>query len=677
VPALRALVVGIDRYPELQSGVSAYPSLYGAVADALRVEEYLREVLEVPESRITRLLAPHVGDDASRVPTLAKLTSALIGLEKDGRPGDQLLVYYSGHGGRAPTSIPEVKGEAGIDEVLVPVDVGDPAVPFLRDIEIAAWLARCAARGLFTTLILDCCHSGGAVRVGRRVRGSDRLDRAGRPAKSGLAERDEILALWRSRPADRAVDRLEALPVLRAPAGFALLAACRPQERALEVATPGGWQGVLTSCLLETLSRGVREGLTYRRLHRAVTARLHASGYVAQTPVLDGEAERRVFGRERLSDRGSVEVVEVEGWPGERVRISSGRLQGTRGGERFGVREGGVVSRNFADPVAEVEVIEASSTSSWARPVRRGARPIRPGDGVVFLAPGPLALRRTVSDRSSRAAPFDALLELEGEGLLAAAKEGAVADFEVDRVGGFLEVCDAGGLPLTHLGSPIPQYAPGADRELVRRLVHLARYWNLRAIENPERGSPLASTLRLRVERVVGANQISPCLDSSGTGDPDALPSGALLSVSLENTGRVSVNAAVLDLQPDWGIQQVVPHRDSAPWTTLEPGVPLLIELTAHLPSGMVRGTDVLKAFAATAPFDLGDLEVPPLQGSARPARRIGGRGSEPIVGPFGLLAGLGAVVRTAPVRSWDDPADDWTTAELEIHVEARPKGSE
>lgn len=669
VPALRALVVGIDRYPEPSSGgVSAYPSLYGAVADALRFEEYLREVLEGPATRITRLLAPHAGGDASRLPTLVNLTSALRQIERDARSGDQVLVYYSGHGGRAPTLVPEIKGEAGIDEVLVPVDVADPTVPYLRDVEIAAWLARCDARGLFVTLVLDCCHSGGAVRIGRRVRGSDHLDRARRAAGSGLAEREEILALWRSTPADQAADRREALPVLRAPGGFALLAACRPQERALEVATPEGWQGVLTSGLLEALSRGAREGLTYRRLHRAVTARIHAAGYLAQTPVLDGEADRLVFGREQLSDRGPVEVIEVEGWPGERVRISTGRLQGTWGGERFRVEEAGV-TRGGADRVAEIEVIEASSTSSWARPVGRGARAIRPGDGAVLLAPGPHVLRRTVSDRASPGAPFGALLELEGGGLLAAAEEGTVADFEVDRVGGYFQVRDAGGLPLTHLGPPIPEHAPGADRELVRRLVHLARYWNVRAIENPERGSPLAGRLRFRVERTVEAKQTGP-------GDPDAVPSGALLRVSLENTGRIAVNVAVLDLQPDWGIQQVVPHRDSAPWTTLEPGVPLLIELAAHLPSGMVRGTDVLKAFAATAPFDLAGLESPPLHGSAQ-ARRIGSRGAGGLEGPFGLLTGLGAVVRPARVRSWDDPAEDWTTTELEIHVATRPHGSE
>lgn len=681
-PALHALLIGIDRYPRPPSGVVAYPSLYGAVADALRVEEYLREVLEVPASKITRLLAPHAGGDSPRAPTLANLTGALRALEEACRPGDHALVYYSGHGGRAPTLIPEVKGEAGIDEVLVPADTGDPAVPYLRDIEIAVWLARCSARGVFVTLVLDCCHSGGAVRFGRRVRGIGHLDWTRRRAESGLAGREEILTLQRPSPVDRTPGRREILPARQAPTGFALLAACRPQERALEVETPEGWQGVLTSCLLETLSRGGLAGLTYRRLHGAVTSRLHAGGYLGQTPVLDGEADRLVFGRERVSDRRPVEVVEVEGWPGERVRLSSGRLQGTRGGERFRIYEPRA-SVDGADPVAEAEVIEVGTTSSWARPMPVDrSRPVRPGDGAVLVSPGRHALRRTVVWVSRKGVGVDppdrfaALLELEGDGLLALAGEGAVADFEVDSGGEDLQLRDAGGRILGNLGRPIPATSADANRELVRKLVHLARYWNIRALENPDRRSQLEGGLRMHAARISEGDGSSsgPGEEELGVGDADPLlvSAGTTIRVTLENAGQTALNVAVLDLQPDWGIRQVLPHRDSAPWASLEPGTPLVIDLVAQLPSGLLRGIDLLKAFGATVPFDLAGLELPAIQISTGGVRRGGIHPAVPTGGPFGLLLGLGAVLRAVPLRSGNGVAEDWTVAELEICVQAR-----
>jgi hypothetical protein len=89
-------------------GGFVYPSLYGAVGDVARVEQYLCETLEVPAERISKLVAPHVGGDPARLPTHANLIAALAELEAACEPGEQALVYYSGHGGRVPTLVPEL-----------------------------------------------------------------------------------------------------------------------------------------------------------------------------------------------------------------------------------------------------------------------------------------------------------------------------------------------------------------------------------------------------------------------------------------------------------------------------------------------------------------------------------------------------------------------------------------
>jgi hypothetical protein len=749
---LRALLVGIDRYPEPAPGGFTYPSLYGAVHDVHRVEDYLRTTLGVPAEKITLLLAPHHGADPARLPVHANLTAALAELEAVCQPGEQALVYFSGHGGRAPTLVPEIKGARGLDEVLAPADIGDPAVPYLRDVEIGAWLARCAARGVFVTMILDCCHSGGAVRRDRRVRGNENVDRTPRPADRRLASREEIEALWRGTPPVAGADRVEIAPErAQAPRGYALLAACRPHERAVEVDAGGGnWGGVLTRCLLEVLRRADGSGFTYRRLHGAVTARLHAAGFLGQTPVLDGEADRLLFGRTRLPARRGVEVLEVvESWLGDRVRLATGTLHGTRVGERFALlaaggagngggtvadggggaagREGGaavgvsaaaggagggpaaiagdgagvVGAATVAAPapparLAEVEVIDVEAATSWASPRARGpgARAARAGDAALLIDPGPLALHRTVAwagrDGGPRAAEGDrsawlaTLLAEQGDGFLAAASPGAAGDFELIEVSGLIEIRDAGGTTIPNLGPPLALVAPGTARELARRLGHLARYWNIRSLENPDAGSPVAGALRLTIEPlpdpVSGAGAVrggaapgrEPFMACAAAGDLVEVPAGARLRLTIENTGERVLNVAVLDLAPDWGIQQIHPHRDAAPWANLEPGVPIAVDLNASLPPGLAAGLDVLKAIASTGPFDLASLERPVLGAPSEESRRSRRRGAPAPADPFGrLLALLGA--ERGPdrvVRSGETAPESWTTAQVEVRVE-------
>ena len=91
--------------------------------------------------------------------------------------GSLVYIHYSGHGGRAKTLFPQVKGEDGVDEGLVPTDIGTPHGQYVRDLEIAEILQNFESKGLVVTLVLDCCHSGGATRgeeVG--IRGIESID---------------------------------------------------------------------------------------------------------------------------------------------------------------------------------------------------------------------------------------------------------------------------------------------------------------------------------------------------------------------------------------------------------------------------------------------------------------------------------------------------------------------
>ena len=83
------------------------------------------------------------------------------------------------------------------------------------------------------------------------------------------------------------------------------------------------------------------------------------------------------------------------------------------------------------------------------------------------------------------------------------------------------------------------------------------------------------------------------------------------------------IKVTVLDLQPDWGIQQVYPNPDESDYNTLDPESDDIIPFQASLPSGYNTGKDVLKAFGAFEPtnfrwLDLPPLDQPPTRGSTR-----------------------------------------------------------
>ena len=151
---------------------------------------------------------------------------------------------------------------------------------------------RMTDKGLVVTLVLDCCHSGGATRAVRRaddpagVRGVDFVDRTERPADSLVLTAAELAA-----PAGATRGLGAADPAT----GCVVLAACRPFELAREFMFDGGpSQGALTYWFLKLAGPGA-DGLTFRTVFDQAVARIHDQ-FPAQTPMLFGNPDRAVLG---------------------------------------------------------------------------------------------------------------------------------------------------------------------------------------------------------------------------------------------------------------------------------------------------------------------------------------------------------------------------------------------
>jgi hypothetical protein len=181
-----ALLIGIDHYlpGQLPDG-TYYPNLGGCVRDITHVDEFLKSRLKLDEGQIVKLTASSVGaekpsEPRDRWPTYENLVAAFKKLTETAQAGDHVYIHYSGHGGRAATLAPAQKGPDGIDEALVPTDIHTSEARYLRDVELAVIFRRMVKKGIRLGVVLDSCHSGGAVRgvgnvavrgIGRVVRG--------------------------------------------------------------------------------------------------------------------------------------------------------------------------------------------------------------------------------------------------------------------------------------------------------------------------------------------------------------------------------------------------------------------------------------------------------------------------------------------------------------------------
>src|SRR5262249_7251431 len=140
-----ALLIGAGFYfPNVTETGATFPSLQGCVRDITRVEkELLLGRLQVPPKHILTLKASDAGKDkpdepSEQWPTYDNIVAKFQELIAMAQPGSQVYIHYSGHGGRATSRYKEVKGQDGIDETIVPIDIQDVAASrYLRDLELA------------------------------------------------------------------------------------------------------------------------------------------------------------------------------------------------------------------------------------------------------------------------------------------------------------------------------------------------------------------------------------------------------------------------------------------------------------------------------------------------------------------------------------------------------------
>jgi len=682
---LFALLIGIDCYLEnrLPDG-GYYPSLGGCVRDINHIQNFLKERLGLPNDQIVKLTASKGQADEKEPiepkdqwPTYKNMVDAFKKLTQTAEPGDQVYVHYSGHGGRSVTAFAELKGDSGLDESLVPTDIGNSEARYLRDVEMAHLLKQLLDKDLIVTVVLDSCHSGGATRGlgGSRVRGIDSIDTTKPPTESLVASRDELIATWRAiSPGQTRNAQLGSgwIPEMN---GAVVLAACRANELANEFPFDGSESnGALTYWLLDSLKQ-TGPGLTFKLLHDRILSKVQAR-FRDQTPQLHGDGGRVVFDSKRVVIPPSVRVLEVD-LPNHRIKLDSGQAQGIGVGAQFRIfaAQAGDFSQ-ASDRIAVAEVNNSQATDSWATLLEISNRDaIAEGAQAVLVDAGSIEFCSRVklvkqeeglrSEIDQTGALEKLKAEIAGTHWLELVENGE-ADYQVAvNPNDEYEIWDSSGQEVPNLRPALKTSDGAAAAQVAQRLVHLTKYRNVKLIDNGDSTSSLAR--QVTVELIGPAVKVTSGLPILDVGE------SAIVQIT-NNSTRV-LNLTILDLQPDWGITQVYPS--DADFEILDPGQSRKLPLVnVSLPSGYREGIDTIKVFATTSSTSFRWLELPSLDQpntrSVAAVRRAPANSLEQLMAAFTAGTPPAQVSRKFDLAAASSIT--WTATQLDFKVRQPPR---
>ena len=691
-----ALLIGIDYYQPNPY----YKSLQGAVRDIDKVADYLEKSLQIPPERITRLTSPlpdtnSLADVRSArkemPPTYQNIVDAFKQITKTAQENDLVYIHYSGHGGRAKTVYPDLKGEGQYDEGLVPMDVGDDGY-YLRDVEMATLLKRLTDKdkGLIVTVIFDSCHSGGATRGDGEIRGSrnGEPDTKDRPKDSDVATREELVQNWRTLTQG---DNKEGwLPNQR---DYVFLGACRPSEYAYESAFDGkDRNGALTYWMIDTLNCNPT-GLTYQSLYDRITGQIQST-FHNQLPMLLGEGDRLVFGSEIKPVQYSLTVIAVATG---KVTLNGGLAQGLTRGTCFALYPVGSDYSDKQKRLAVVEITELQASTATAKiltveesDVSAMIGKIEPGlPAIMESAPVDLKHRvrlhlKEVGDEEDQlpqelgdkqASALEKVRQaIQGNGWVTEVQGNEEGHYQV-AVGrkGEYEICM--GTPIKNLTPALSIDAPDSPAGVVKRLVHLAKYKSIEALDNPQ------SKLSIEFE----------LLDENQQSFPDRnnikLKSGTVY-LRIKNTDNQPLNIAILDLEATWQITPLSIQGQDTAFYELAQGQSLTEAMDFYVPEGeeYKNKKETFKLFVTRGIANFKWLKLPPLDEDL--GKRGGNlneelqqiaeekgavRGEKPQISPLNqLLSQIGADIDEPPqinraIRPKPTPNADWITKTIEV----------
>ena len=274
-PQRRALLIGIDHYLPPSGSIKdgTVSDLKGALNDVALMEKVLRSRFKFTDQELCILR----DGEATRAGIVEAMRSFLI---EPTRPGDQVFLYFAGHGSTFENTL----SPDGRDETIVPAD-RNRQVPDIHDKELHRLLGQVLDRGGELTAAFDSCYSGTVT-----------MD------ASVSSDQSEAVHVRGAEPVRIPVKTLPPLPTPLTARGAVILEAADSSQRAQERRFGDRFNGIFTVGLVralylsqpgdsvETLLRSAAAFVRVAALGNEQHPKLEASPDRARRPLFGGPA---------------------------------------------------------------------------------------------------------------------------------------------------------------------------------------------------------------------------------------------------------------------------------------------------------------------------------------------------------------------------------------------------
>ena len=545
-PDAWAVLIGVNYYGDKVG------ALHGCVQDVQKQRQFL---MKQGVQRIEEFIVgspPNstsiVSSGDSKLPTFDNVTTSLKEIAAKAQHGDFVYVHFSGHGTQELEDNRTYNHRGTGDLALVLFDTLT-GVRYLRGAELAALLGSMVTKGLFVTLVLDCCFSGSVRRQGQdrpsiRTTRYDPMISAAHPLDVSLIsnQRDRSGTL-------RDATKLS-ISILD-PAGYTILAACGPDELAEELRFSDGQRsGALSHFLLRALKSQKGIDISIASLYNHL--RLKFSVYwPQQTPMCYGRRDVSFLGH-LVSEESAGFVTAVKRQEDDRLYLDAGLAQGVCQDDEYALYAMAVVEEVNIRPIqpsfhARVSKLEATRSElmktsicsetdktetrwkakSLALSSRKVSIHLAMGDQHRQLFPPILHKKRFVEVPSDTEDPSSTLF--------------TVSLNDCDEY----QILDHSCHPITTLPT-IPCANPQAVQITGSLLEHVAQFKYIQAMENLTPVAAFEQSFAMHIKGPEGQN--------TQAGDVLLVGHRDKIKLNIENLSDMPLYIAILDLRPEWQV---------------------------------------------------------------------------------------------------------------------------
>jgi len=355
-PPMFVLQVGIGKY----LNAPKWTDLRGPVTDVVEMRKVLEsDRFQVPAGNIVTLK----DEQATKQQIFTAFRDHLIAnarnyFEKTKKRDAVVLFQFSGHG----SQVPDVDGDEAdkLDETLVTYDSQDvQGKNFdITDDEIFALTSQLKKYTDNIVYIFDSCHSGSGTRNAEDAR---RL-----PARTTVPEPVSLPGLMTRSSNERSADNSDGgvLPpgddyIVISAAGSEQLATQKYCFEECGATKEPVVYGLLSYYLIDELKNS-RNDTSYRELMDNVSRKVSAER-PSQTPVIEGDERRAVFGSLGKAEDNFVPIIDADA---KTIRIRAGAIQGLTVGTVISVYDKAVARFDQAEKIATGRVSSVGAAES-------------------------------------------------------------------------------------------------------------------------------------------------------------------------------------------------------------------------------------------------------------------------------------------------------------------------